>query len=136
MAEPQYATKAEHLELKREMYEGFESVKQNIESLAITTNKSIEKLSEEITGTIQKSMSSDYNLRTEFMKDAEDREKERRQTSLRMIGLTLSLIMMIWSAIWWGINVNDDKKRVEDKLEACKAYHKMEMRVLTLELDK
>lgn len=132
----QYAKKEELNELRREMVESFRQTNESINSLAVKTNESIDNLTHEITSTIQKSMTSDHSLRTDFMREVENRDKERRQSAMRIAGLALTLIMAVWSAVWWAVNEHNDKTRINDKLEQCKIDHEIDKRILKLELSE
>lgn len=142
-----YATKGELSDLKREMYEGFEKINDAVDNLVKNTNQSFKDLATNITTVIGKSKDGDSSVRNELMREIETKEKERRSSNIRTTAMVVSLLTMIWGAVWWGININDDKKRSDDKLEVCRKmheieiqnkdyHHKMELRIQELELTK
>lgn len=121
----EYATKEQHKALENRVNEGFEKV-----------NSNINKLADSLQIFVQKSMAGDQSIKDGFVKDMERKDELKRAQSAKMYGIIFSLAMVIWSAIWWGINENDDKKRYQDKLEQCKIMHEYDNRILVLELTK
>lgn len=118
-----YATKEEHQALESRVNEGFEKV-----------NSNINKLADSLQLFVQKSITSDQSLKDGFLKELEHREEVKRTFNTKMYGLIFSLAMAIWSAVWWGINEHDDKKRYVDKLEQCNRMHDLDKRLLILEI--
>lgn len=126
----EFAKKEELIELREEMYKGFDKINGAIDNLVKNTNQNFRDLTDNLTTFVSKSKDGDSSVRNELMREIEIKEKERRSSNLKTFTVILSLITLIWGAIWWGININDDKKRSDDKLEVCRKMHELEIESL------
>lgn len=136
MSDKDFATKGELTSLKKEMYAGFDKMSNSISMLSESTATNFKELTSSMNGFVAKSMNGDYNVKNDILKEFETREREKRQNGLKLIGIGITLLMALWSAIWWGINKNEDKKHGDSKIEEIQRFHELEKRLLILELEK
>ena len=142
-----FATKDEVNILRDEVYTGFKDTNQNISALVETYNKSHNDIKETLTSIINKSMSSDFNIRTDMIKEFEAKEKERRTTWATNLRIFILLGSLLWGAIWWAVK-SDSENSIKDlklesqtetfntKIKELKKDHELELRILKMECDE